>query len=63
MNTLQVFLLMNRMGRNIPILETRTEKEMEYNIISNDEITLLLKNIDGKNLRVRMGIILVSLKN
>ena len=31
---------------NIPILETRTEKEMEYNIIS-DEIALLLKNMDG----------------
>ena len=27
---------------NIPILETRTEKEMEYNIISDDEIALLL---------------------
>ena len=32
---------------NIPILETRTEKEMEYNIISDDEIALLLKNMDG----------------
>ena len=31
----------------IPILETRTEKEMEYNIISDDEIALLLKNMDG----------------
>ena len=27
---------------NIPILETRTEIEMEYNIISDDEIALLL---------------------
>ena len=32
---------------NVPILETRTEKEMEYNIISDDEIALLLKNMDG----------------
>ena len=32
---------------NIPILETRTEKEMEYNIVSDDEIALLLKNMDG----------------
>ena len=32
---------------NIPILETRTEKQMEYNIISDDEIALLLKNMDG----------------
>ena len=48
---------------NIPILETRTEKEMEYNIISDDEIALLLKNMDGNKSPVRMGIILVSLKN
>ena len=27
---------------NIPILETRTEKEMEYNIISDDEIVLII---------------------
>ena len=37
----------NEPFRNILILETRTEKEMKYKIISDDEIALLLKNMDG----------------